>query len=470
MNSNSSISDYIINHKNIGEYPVKFLKLILKKLEINELFARYVRDPRCKNKRYAFHSLLMYCISNHFFRSPSKNHFHQHFKRSEASYAMAKFCGMNTAHCPVPRTVDDVLLNLKPEEFQPILPAIFRSLCRQKVFQLHPEFIPDGEYAIATDGVVTHTYYDHSQHPCRCCPYCLKRTRGNKVWYLHLNLIASFIAPNGLQIPLFIHRVRARPEWGQLGDNEWKQECERTALPFLLGALRKEFPRLRFCIHLDALFATDPTLTLLKELKMGFSIVKKAKVLKTVGSDCSGLKQFSQPVEVNVENTRFKIQQTIHFFNDVSYREHDLHIIQVDENAEKKESKRFAKILSKKTHWEWIVHQHLDVNNVHKRATGSRIRWKQEDSFNELKNRGFAICHDFNRAPHIQTIRMHLVLIAYAISSILTHSLLIKRVLSRGYTILFLMKQMLNDLIYLPDMVLTESHHSIQLRFARGPP
>lgn len=87
-----------------------------------------------------------------------------------------------------------------------------------------------------------------------------------------------------------------------------------------------------------------------------------------------------------------------------------------------------------------------------------------------MKNRGFAICHDFNRAPHIQTIRMYLVLIAYAISSILTHSLLIKDILSKGYTILFLMKQMLNDLIYIADSALSVSHQSIQLRFAKDPP
>jgi len=40
---------------------------------------------------------------------------------------------------------------------------------------------------------------------------------------------------------------------------------------------------------------------------MGYSIVRKAKVLKTVGEDCEGLKQFSKPVEVEAENRRFKI-------------------------------------------------------------------------------------------------------------------------------------------------------------------
>ena len=346
-------------------------------------------------------------------------------------------------------------------------------MCRQKVFQLHPEFIPQGEFAVTIDAYATHTYYDHNQHPCKCCSYCLKRTRGDKTWYLHFDLVVSFVAPNGLQIPLLFHRIRNRPEWSQLSDDKWKQECERTALPLLLRELRQQFPRLRLCIHMDALHATDPTLSLLKELKMGYSIVKKTKVLKTVGADCEGLKKIQatfQEVNIKKEDKRFDIQQKICFFNDVGYRDHGLSIIQLDEHAEKKPSKRFAKIQSKQTHWEWIVHQVLTKENVGIVATGSRIRWKQEDLFNSLQCRGFAVHHDFNRAPTSQSVRLYLTLIAYAISAIITYSTIGRAISSRGHTLIFTMKQMLNDLIYLIDMVLTESHNPIQLRFARYPP
>ncbi|MDR3623738.1 MAG: hypothetical protein P4L16_01195, partial [Chlamydiales bacterium] len=186
------------------------------------------------------------------------------------------------------------------------------------------------------------------------------------------------------QIPLLFHRIKAHSEWGQLSDNEWKQECERTAFPSLLRELRHQFPRLRLCIHLDALYATDPNFILLKELKMGYSMVRKAKVLKSVGSDCEGLKMFSQPLKIKAENKRFKIQQVIHFFNDVAYRGHKLSIISLNESAEKKTSKRFAKVKSKKTHWEWIVHQALNNENTYPIATRSRICWKEEDLFNDL--------------------------------------------------------------------------------------
>jgi hypothetical protein len=300
------------NHQNIVEYPVRLLGLILKKLHVQELFKEYISDPRTGHSRYKLESLLMLALSNHLFRSPSKNHFYLNLKRETGAAAVAKFCDLPS--CPAVRTLDDLLLNLSEEELALLLPDIFQKLCRNKVFQLHPELIPNGEYAIAIDAEVSHVYHEHNQHPCAKCPYCLKRERGEKVWYEHMEVVASFIAPNGLQIPLFYHRVKARAEWGHLSDNEWKQECERSVFPVLIRKIRERFPRLRLCIHLDSLYATDPILTLLNELRLGYSIVRKAKVLKTVGEDCEGLKKLSSPITSTTENSRFMINRTVHFF------------------------------------------------------------------------------------------------------------------------------------------------------------
>jgi hypothetical protein len=469
MNNKYLNSNPTIDRQNVVEYPVRLLKFLLKKLKIRSLFSNHIRDPRSRVDDYSLPFLLMHGLFTHLFRSPSKNKFYQQLLRPQASAAVAKFNG-NKDLSPCPRTLDNVLNKLNPVEFRTILPEIFRSLCRGKVFQLHPELIPQGDYAIAIDAEMIHVYHEHSQHPCQSCPYCLKRTRGDKVWYCHVDLVASFVAPNGLQIPLLFHRIRARPEWGQLSEDRWKQECERTAFPILLRELRHQFPRLRLCAHLDALYATDPNLTLLKELGMGYSIVRKAKVLKTVGEDCQGLKMLSKPLRVDTENVHCKIHQTIHFFNDIAFRKHNLSIIQLDENVEKKPSKRIVKRLSKKTHWEWIVHQHLSPTNVKEIAAGSRIRWKQEELFNDLQHRGFALCHDFNRAPTAQLVRTYLILIAYAISSILTYSKLGKSILSRGISVTFMMEQMLQDLIYVTYEDLFNQSDPGQLRLGKDPP
>jgi hypothetical protein len=469
MNIEKSKPNCITNSQYVGEYPIRLMKFVLKKLKIRELFNEHVQDPRSRVDDYDLTFLLMHGLLTHLFRSPSKNDFSLHLLKPDASRAVAKFNG-NKDHCPCTRTLDDVLVKLNPQDFQPILPAIFRSLCREKVFQLHPEFIPQNEYSIAIDAQVTHVYHDHSQHSCQACPYCLKRTRGDKIWYLHYDLVASFVAPNGLQIPLLFHRIRARPEWRLLDDGTWKQECERTAFPILLKELKCQFPHLRMCVHLDSLYATDTNFTLLKELGMGYSIVRKAKVLTTVGEDCKGLEGLCKPIEVDTEDKRFRIHQTIGFFNDMPYRDHNLSLIKLQETAEKKLSKRFAKVTSKETHWEWIVNQRLNDANIVKIAAQSRIRWKQEEMFEDLQHRGFAICHDFNRAPTAQLVRTYLILIAYAISSVLCYSRLGQSILSRGLTIIFMMKQMLTDLIYISGELLFQRQETGQFRWSTGPP
>jgi hypothetical protein len=180
MNIDHSGPECITTRQNFVEYPIRLLKFVLKKLRIRELFDTHVWDPRSRVDKYDLTFLLMHGLFTHLFRVPSKNKFHIHLLRPAASNAVAKF-NDDKQHCPCIRTLDDVLINLHSEDFLPILPAIFRRLCRDKLFQLHPELIPLNEYAIAIDAQVTHVYHDDSQHPCQACPYCLKRTRGDKV-------------------------------------------------------------------------------------------------------------------------------------------------------------------------------------------------------------------------------------------------------------------------------------------------
>ena len=157
MNIDHSSPECTINQQNFVQYPIRLLKFVLRKLKIKELFLS-VWDPRSRVDMYDLPFLLMYSLFTHLFRSPSKNKFHLQLLRPEASKAVAKFIGEQD-RCPCTRTLDDLFINLDPDDFQPILPAIFRALCRKKIFQLHPEFIPQNEYAIAIDAQVTHLTY-----------------------------------------------------------------------------------------------------------------------------------------------------------------------------------------------------------------------------------------------------------------------------------------------------------------------
>lgn len=90
--------------------------------------------------------------------------------------------------------------------------------------------------------------------------------------------------------------------------------------------------------------------------------------------------------------------------------------------------------------------------------------------FNDLQHRGFAICHDFNRAPTAQLVRTYLILIAYAICAILTYTKQGQAILSKGLTISFMMEQMLMDLIYVPEEILFKWRDLVQMRFGKDTP
>ena len=65
---------------------------------------------------------------------------------------------------------------------------------------------------------------------------------------------------------------------------------------------------------------------------------------------------------------------------------------------------------------------------------------------------------------------MYLIYIAYAINSILRYSALGKSVIAKGYTVWFMMEQMLKDLIYISEGVLFSFKDPKQLRFGKDPP
>jgi hypothetical protein len=168
-----------------------------------------------------------------------------------------------------------------------------------------------------------------------------------------------------------------------------------------------------------------------------------------------------------LEDQQFRIYQTIHFFNDLPYKQHKLNVIQLNEEAIKKPSKRFAKITSKTSHWQWIISQRVAKANVVSQSNQCRLRWYEEDFFNTAENRGFNMNHDFSRAPRSQIIWMYLILIAMALCTILEYSSL--NPIFNKNTVRHVMEEMLRDLIYLNESLLFDCTFPRQLRFQKPP-
>jgi hypothetical protein len=453
------------------EFNSRALRLILKKTKIYNLFEKHISDPRrTASTTYPIPSILMHSLSLLLLRQPSKNAFHDaellspHLKQN-----LCKLIQSSTTPCP--KEVEDVMLKLDESELEPILPVLLRNLLRGKFFKLHSELMPDGgsgeeapHFLLGVDGEITHVYHDLSQHGAASCPYCLKRTRGNVSWYVHCDVSLCIIGERGFTFPLFLYRVRANHAWETESDETFKQQCEQSALPYLLERFRTYFPKLKVDLLLDSLYANGTTMDLCERFELGYMIVRKSGSLKSLNSNIEGLKKLESPEKMQFKSGRWNKEQTAYAFSDLSHKTHVFTLIDLEERCTKLPSKRFAKITEKSSHWQWITNLSVKTDQVFHSVHKGRLRWTQEDFFNTLEIRGFNFRHDFSRSPRSQTIWRLLTLIAFALSSLMQLSL-VGHLSRRGCAIINWIKAIFGELCYLPPDQIFISPLPKQLRF-----
>jgi hypothetical protein len=185
-----------------------------------------------------------------------------------------------------------------------------------------------------------------------------------------------------------------------------------------LEKIRERFPRLKFCVLVDSLYANGPAIKILKDNRMDFMIVRKEGSMKTVGQDCNGLGQIpdheatGRMEEVSRDGQK-KIKQVFQFFNDVAYQDMKLNILRFDEWFFDTDGNQLAHV-----HWEWLVSWRITRKNAPTTAFRGRMRWLEEDLFNTLKNRGFHIKHDYSRDPSAQLVWFLLILLAFLVTEL----------------------------------------------------
>lgn len=393
----------------------------LKKLKLRKFFSDCVTDPRRAAVTYSLPSIIQTALSNVLFRMGSKNAFHKEGRSSEeAEASIAKFCGIESGLLPTTRAIDDVLKRLNYEEINEVQMSLFDGLRKDKLFSNHSMLTPGGEYHIAIDAETIHKYTEDSAHDCKNCPFCLKRERGEEVWYLHTHLVISFVCPGRFKLPLYLYPIHAQSLKLEKGVSEekFKQECELAALPIVIAKIRERFPRLNFCVLLDSLYANGPVIKLLNEYRMDFMIVRKKGCMKTVGQDCDGLEKIADDQIVGrLEETCIEkekeYKRSYRFFNDINYQGMKLNVLRFEERVFDRAGIQLSRVC-----WEWLVSFRLKKKNAPLTAFRGRMRWLEEDLFNTLKNRGFSIRHDYSRQPHAQIIWVSLILLAFFITEL----------------------------------------------------
>jgi hypothetical protein len=244
----------------------------------------------------------------------------------------------------------------------------------------------------------------------RHCPHCLERTVGGQTLYYHHVLEAKLVTPEGLAISIgtaFIENDDPKAT---------KQDCELKAFRRLAGQLHRDFPQLRLCLLLDALYANGPVFDLCRQYRWKYIVTFKEGSLPALWTEYAALRDL-QPENRRTETPADGVRQTFAWVSDLPYtdtegRSFRLGALQCQEEGP--DGNRF---------FAWLTNFTVCANTVAALGNrGGRLRWKIEnEGFNIQKNGGFALEHAYGTGPWAIMNFYLLMQIAHLITQLVEH-------------------------------------------------
>jgi hypothetical protein len=284
-------------------------------------------------------------------------------------------------------TLEHFLGHVPPAAYHRLRRQMIHRLLRMKVLDDERLF---GHVLIVIDGTGQFTF--RTRH----CPHCLEQTHDGQTRYFHSVLEAKLVTPSGLALSVgseFIENTDPHAS---------KQDCELKAFGRLAAQLAQDFPQLRLCLLLDALYANGTVLALCEQHHWKYIISFKEGSLPAVWQEYETLRELCpqnrlvrQAPQERGARAGPPSQQTFAWVENLEYqddqhRPHRFHAFECREHHGDS-TRRFA----------WLTNFTLRAENVALLANrGGRLRWKIEnEGFNLQKNGGFALEHAYSTRP-----------------------------------------------------------------------
>ncbi len=420
---------------------ITMLKLFLERKHISKHVKNTIPDHRNQQLiTYSKQSIMLSALSIFIFKMASGNKYDVKFHDDEEKYCktnISKFINAPEDRAPVIKTIEKFLRNLEENSINNLMIDFFKDLQRSKFFKQHPQIMPGDFFLLAADCVHTHTY-DHlhhtDSHGNNDCPCCLKRvynkgTEKEKIKWMHITLVFSFIFMGGLKLPIYRYPIHARQvaNFETESEENHKQECELVALKVSLPFIREAFPKMKIVLLLDGLYANKPVIRLAKEHKCGYIIVKKEACLPILTKECDVIAETSNHKKNCTKRTQrthkgWEINCRYEWFNS-KYLGNELSTNVL----------RFWEVRTKDSvdpenyKCEWLFSWKLSAKTCESAVRNARARWEIEDLFNTLKNRGYNFNHDYSRNPRSCFNWQGLALFAFGIFELFRFSEAVKQ-------------------------------------------
>ena len=273
---------------------------------------------------------------------------------------ISKICGQNLNELPYWETIQDVFVNIDTEELRKIQKYIVKTLIRSKMFD---KYRFNGCFQLLFDGTGL------SNHDYNLNNNCLTRKhKDGKISYYKYILECKLVVGN-IVISLdseFIENEKMLTE-------KQKQDCETNAFKRMIKRIKKNYPKYKFIVTGDALYATSPIIKLCEKYHWYYIFNLKP----------DRLKEINETFEDNINYKNETSHKNYYLSTCINYRGNSLNAF------------KFIEIKKgKTTTFRYISNLDVKDSNIKEIVSMGRKRWKIEnEGFYTQKHRTFNISH-----------------------------------------------------------------------------
>lgn len=282
------------------------------------------------------------------------------FNTNDCVKNLSKICGQNLEEIPYWETIQDVFINIKTNELRNIQKYIVKTLIRSKMFDKY-RFNRSFQLLFDGTGLSNHDYNLNNN--------CLERKhRDGKISYYKYVLECKLVVGN-IVISLdseFIENEK------MLTDKQ-KQDCETNAFKRINKRIKKNYPKYKFIITGDELYATTSIIKLCKKYKWNYIFNLKP----------DRLREINEAFEDNINYQNETTHKDYYLSTGIKYKDIVLSAFKYIETKKKKT-----------TIFRYISDLEIKDSNIKEIVSIGRKRWKIEnEGFYTQKHRTFNISH-----------------------------------------------------------------------------
>ena len=386
-----------------------------------ELLDKFANLSDKRNSHYVTYSMKVICVTRLFALLcglTSMASLTDNFNTQHTIDNISSICNEKLTELPYWETIQDVFININIDELRLIQKYIVKSLIRSKMFD---KYKFDGAFQLIFDGTGL------SHHDYNLNGNCLSKTTKDGVTSYYKYVLECKLCVGPIVISLDSEFI----ENEKVNNEKQKQDCETNAFKRMVKRIKKNYPKQKFLITGDALYATSPIISICEKYHWLYIFNLKPDRLKYI-NDC-----FEGNIALENEPTHkhYYLSTNIHILHVFKY-------VQSEGHTYEKNFRYISNIL-------------VTSNNTKEIVAIGRKRWKIEnEGFYTQKHRTFCITHMCSRNDN--ALKCHYFFIQFA------HTF--RQLLEKGRSIVTDLKLKLKEVsVFILDSLTSKSPNLIEI-------